>query len=266
MMVFPQIDPIAIHIGDFGIRWYALAYIAGILLGWWVAKKLLKGPMASLGISDERIDDFSTWAVLGIVLGGRIGYVLFYNFGYFLENPLSAFMVWEGGMSFHGGALGVILAIFLFTWRHKINVLSFGDVICAVVPFGLLFGRIANFVNGELVGRSTSPDFPLAMVFPHVDDLPRHPSQLYEAFGEGLVLLCLLQWAAWTSRLPQYPGAIAGLFLGGYGLARFLVEFTREPDAQLGLLSLGMSMGQWLCVPMIVVGFGLFAWARFKKV
>ncbi len=265
MMVFPQIDPIAIHIGDFGIHWYALAYIAGIIGGWWLVKRLLKGPMAVTGIPPEKIDDFSTWAVIGIVLGGRFGYVLFYNLPFFLDHPESVLMLWQGGMSFHGGALGVIIAIFLFSWRHKFNVLSFGDAICAVVPLGLLLGRLANFVNGELVGRATSADFPLAMVFPHVDDLPRHPSQLYEAFGEGLILLCLLQWAAWKTRAPYYPGLISGLFLGGYGVARFLVEFSREPDAQLGLLSLGMSMGQWLCVPMILVGFGLVAWAIFKK-
>lgn len=265
MMVFPQFDPVAIHLGDFGVRWYALAYIAGILLGWYVAKRLVMGPMKSTGIDPERMDDFSTWTVLGIVLGGRLGYVLFYNLPYFLDHPSHIFQLWEGGMAFHGGALGVIIAIILFCWRHKINILSLGDVVCAVVPFGLLFGRLANFINGELVGRPTSADFPLAMVFPHIDDLPRHPSQLYEAFGEGLVLLCLLQWAAWKTKLPEYKGAISGMFLAGYGVARFCVEFTREPDVQLGLLSFGLSMGQWLCVPMILAGLGFFSWAILKK-
>lgn len=265
MMVFPHFDPVAIHIGDFGIRWYALAYIAGILLGWWVIKRLYEGPFKHTGLKGVDIDDFSTWAVLGIVFGGRIGYVLFYDWPRFAHNPIEALAIWEGGMSFHGGALGTIAAIFIFCWLRKLPVLSFGDTLTSVVPFGLMFGRLANFINGELVGRPTSADFPLAMIFPHVDALPRHPSQLYEAFAEGLVLLCILQFAAWKTKLPLYPGAIAGLFLCGYGLARFLVEYTREPDAQLGYLSLGLSMGQWLCVPMMLIGFGLFAWARFSK-
>lgn len=265
MMTFPQIDPIALHIGDFGVRWYALAYIAGILIGWWVIHKLYKGPFRHTGLEPKHIDDFSTWAVLGIVLGGRIGYVLFYNFERFLENPLSALAIWEGGMAFHGGALGTVLAIILFCLIKKLPMLSFADALTSVVPFGLCFGRLANFINGELVGRPASPDFPFAMVFPHVDALPRHPSQLYEAFAEGLLLLAILQYAAWKTRLPAYPGAISGLFLGLYGLFRFLIEFTREPDAHIGFLSLGLSMGQWLCVPMMIVGFGLFAWARFLK-
>lgn len=265
MMVFPDIDPVALAIGPVSIRWYALAYIAGIVLGWWALRKLLAGPFRHVGVPAAKIDDFITWAVIGIVLGGRVGYVLFYNFPYFLENPLSIFAVWEGGMAFHGGALGVILALFLFAWRHQFSAVSFGDALVTVVPFGLLFGRIANFINGELVGRPTGADFPFSMVFPHVDALPRHPSQLYEAAGEGLLLLVMLQYAAWKTILPHYKGAIAGLFLAGYGIIRFAIEFTRMPDIQLGFLAFGLTMGQLLCIPMILAGVGLMLWSRSRK-
>lgn len=264
MMTFPQIDPVALHIGSFGIRWYALAYIAGILAGWAVFKKLLAGPFAHTNIPPVRVDEFSNWAVLGIVLGGRIGYCLFYNPVYYLGHPLEILALWEGGMSFHGGAAGVIIALFAFSAVNKINALSFGDALVCVVPFGLFFGRLANFINGELVGRVTTPDMPFAMIFPHIDALPRHPSQLYEAFGEGLLLFAVLILCALKTRLPRYPGAIGGLFLAGYGVIRFAIEFTREPDVQLGFLAGGMSMGQLLCIPMLVCGLGLTLWARFR--
>lgn len=265
MMTFPQIDPVALHIGDFGIRWYALAYIAGILLGWYVFKKLLAGPFRHTGIPAAKVDDFSTWAVLGIVLGGRIGYCLFYSPEYYLAHPLEILALWQGGMSFHGGAAGVIIALFAFCARNGLNALSFGDALTVIVPFGLFFGRLANFINGELVGRVTTADMPFAMVFPHIDALPRHPSQLYEAFGEGVVLFSILIFLALKTRLPQFPGAIAGVFLAGYGVIRFIIEFTREPDIQLGFLAGGMTMGQILCIPMVLAGVGLTVWARLRK-
>lgn len=252
---FPAIDPVLISIGPLAIRWYSLAYIAGILLGWRYIVSLTR---QKPGMIDEpAIDDLIVWLVLGIILGGRLGYVLFYKPGYYLANPLEAAYVWQGGMSFHGGALGVILAMALFSRKRGIAFLPLADMVVCAVPIGLFFGRIANFINGELFGRPT--DVPWAVVFPRGGPEPRHPSQLYESFLEGLVLFLILT-ALWRyTRLYERPGAMGGVFLMGYGAFRFFVEFFREPDAHLGYLVSGATMGQFLSLPMIVFGLWLVA-------
>lgn len=257
---FPNIDPFVFQIGGFGVRWYALAYIAGLLLGWWMMRSMAR--KASGWVTAEAVDDFLTWATLGVILGGRLGYVIFYKPLYYLQNPSEILMVWEGGMAFHGGLIGVIVAIALFAWKRSIPVLHLGDLVCGVVPIGLFFGRIANFINGELFGRPTNPeDVPWAMVFPHGGPLARHPSQIYEALLEGLVLLIIVQIVWRTPALRARHGLVAGVFLAGYGLARFIVEFFRQPDAHLGFLYAGATMGQMLSLPMILAGLGLIGWA-----
>ena len=251
---YPNIDPVLIEIGPFAIRWYALAYIVGLVLGWRYAFVLAR--RSPFGITAQQIDDFLVWVTLGVVLGGRLGYVLFYKPAYYLANPLEIFAVWHGGMSFHGGALGVILGIVIYCRRHGIPILAFGDVVVCVVPIGLFFGRIANFINGELFGRPS--DVPWAMIFPHDPlQVPRHPSQLYEASLEGLVLLAVLSFLFFRTPLRERPGAISGAFLLGYGLCRIVSEFFREPDAHLGYLFFGVTMGQLLSLPLIAVGLFL---------
>lgn len=259
MLEFPQIDPIAIQIGPLAIRWYALAYIAGIVLGWRLLRRLAEA--APRAATTEQVDDYITWATLGIIIGGRLGYVLFYRPGHYIFHPLEALMVWQGGMAFHGGALGVIIATLIFARRNKLNPLAFGDRIAVVVPIGLFFGRIANFINGELWGRAA--DVPWAMVFP-ADRLqiPRHPSQLYQAGLEGLALfaLMLILWSMPANRAR--PGLLTGALLAGYGAARLVGEFFREPDAHLGFLLAGATMGQLLSLPMVLVGLWLIRRAR----
>ncbi len=213
----------------------------------------------------EQVDSFLTWATLGVVLGGRIGYVLFYKPLYYLNDPLEIFKVWQGGMSFHGGATGVIVAIIVFSRRYKLNLLSVGDTICVVTPIGLFFGRIANFINGELFGRPAPEDLPWAMVFPTGGPLARHPSQLYEAGLEGILLFCLLHLCWRNQALRNRPGLLAGVFLIGYGLARSIAEFFRQPDPQLGFLWGGATMGQLLSIPLIVAGGILIARAKPRQ-
>jgi phosphatidylglycerol:prolipoprotein diacylglycerol transferase len=254
---FPAIDPVAISIGPIAIRWYALAYIVGLLIGWRYCLSLAKRPPHLVDRQD--VDDFLVWATLGVVLGGRIGYVLFYKPGYYVFHPLEALYVWHGGMSFHGGALGVTIAILLFTRARKIMVFAFSDIIAEAIPIGLLFGRIANFINGELFGRPTQVSW--GMVFPYGGSLPRHPSQLYEAFCEG-ILLFLVLFAAERLGARQRPGIVTGLFLTGYAVARMSGEVFREPDAQLGYLVFGTTMGQLLSVPLLVVGVAIILWAQ----
>ncbi len=251
MLTYPEIDPIALQLGPLAIRWYALAYISGILLGMTYMSHLLKR-MADPPLEKKQLEDLLLWSVLGIILGGRIGYVLFYNLPFYLEHPQEIVQVWHGGMAFHGGMAGLILAFFLYTKRHGKPFLPVMDLAAAAAPIGLFFGRLANFINGELYGRVT--DAPLGMVFPGGGDLPRHPSQLYEAGLEGLLLFLTIFLLVRYARALEKPGLLGGVFLAGYGLARFTVEWFREPDAQLGLLSLGLSMGQWLSVPMILLG------------
>ena len=258
-MPFPDIDPVMVRVGPLAIRWYAMAYLAGLIGGWKYMRWLVARP--PFAMKGEQVDDFLVWATLGTVLGGRVGYVLFYNLPQYLDHPLDVFAVWQGGMSFHGGALGVILGIFLYSLRNRLSILAVGDVVCTVVPLGLFFGRIANFINGELFGRAAPEDLPWAMVFPHGGPIARHPSQLYEAGLEGLVLGLLL-FVLW--RLPKVrmqAGTISGVFLAGYGLARIVSEFFRQPDAQLGFLWGGATMGQIWSIPLVLVGAGLAVWA-----
>ena len=264
VLPFPAIDPVLISIGPFAIRWYALAYIVGILVGWFYARAIIAAPRlwggpAPLTVVD--FDDLVIWITLGIIVGGRTGYVLFYNFPHFAAHPIEIVQLWNGGMSFHGGFLGCVVAIGLFGLFRGLSVLSLGDVTTAVAPIGLFLGRIANFINGELWGRPT--DVPWAMVFPNGGPLPRHPSQLYEATLEGLVLLVVLGVLVQLGALRR-PGLVTGAFALGYGIARIICEMFREPDAQLGFLWGGLTMGMLLCIPLILAGIVLLgmAWRR----
>jgi phosphatidylglycerol:prolipoprotein diacylglycerol transferase len=260
---FPMIDPVALQIGPLAIRWYGLAYFAGILIGWRYARRLVSNERLWGGrpapITPTQIDDFLLWATLGIILGGRIGYALFYEPGAYLSDPLSLFRIWEGGMSFHGGLAGTILAIVLFSWKNRIPVLSLLDVSAAVTPIGLFFGRIANFINGELYGRAS--DVPWAMVFPNGGPVPRHPSQLYEAALEGVVLFIALRILTHRFGSLARPGLTGGAFIASYGLARITVEFFREPDPQLGEIVGFLTMGMLLSIPMVMIGAVAMAWA-----
>ncbi|MHB2167060.1 prolipoprotein diacylglyceryl transferase [Alsobacter sp. R-9] len=259
---FPVIDPVLVQVGPFAIRWYALAYIAGLIGGWLYARRLAADAALWGGRprpTVEDLDDLLVYAALGVVLGGRIGYVLFYNLDFFLQHPGEALAVWKGGMSFHGGLIGCGLAMLLLAKRRGLPLTSLSDVACAVVPLGLGLGRIANFINAELWGRPT--DVPWAMVFPNAGPLPRHPSQLYEATLEGLVLLVVL-WLAIRAGALKRPGLVSGLFGMGYGLARIVCEFFREPDPQLGFLMGGATMGMLLSLPLVAAGLVLVLRAR----
>ncbi len=247
---FPDIDPIIFQIGPFAVRWYALAYISGLLGAWWYMRWLVARPPHAA--TRDEVDDFITWAMLGVVLGGRLGYVLFYKPEFYLANPLEALKVWEGGMSFHGGLLGVAFVTVLFARRRGIALLPFADALAAAAPIGLFLGRLANFINGELYGRVT--EVPWAVVFPRGGDFPRHPSQIYEAALEGLVLFVVLHLLWRSDAVRARPGTLAGVFLLGYGLARAVVELFRQPDTYIGLLLGGTTMGQWLSAPMMAVG------------
>lgn len=255
---FPDIDPIAFEVGSLVVRWYSLAYLAGFLLGWRYALKLC-GYQGSKRPNKTDIDDFLPWAVLGVILGGRIGYVLFYQPALYAANPLDALKVWEGGMAFHGGAMGVIIALLVYAWKRKIELLRLSDIVCAVVPIGLFFGRIANFINGELFGRATEQ--PWGVVFPHGGLLPRHPSQIYEAILEGAVLFFILNVLA---RKKLEPGMVTGAFLAGYAAFRMFVEQFREPDAHIGFIVGQISMGQVLSIPMFALGVGVMGYAVMK--
>jgi len=258
---YPNIDPIIFQIGPVAIRWYALAYIVGLMLGIWHLRRLSRTIPAFMKEIDA--DDFLTWATLGVILGGRLGYILFYKFGFYLENPMYMLYVWQGGMSFHGGFLGVVIAGILFTRKRNIDPFRFADALACAAPIGLFFGRIANFINGELVGRVT--DVPWAMVFPNAGPLARHPSQLYEATLEGAALFIVvnLMWRRETFR--NRPGATTGVFIAGYALARSSVEMFRQPDAHLGFLLFGSTMGQLLSVPMFLAGAYLIFRAKPAK-
>lgn len=253
---FPSFNPIAISLGPFAVRWYALAYIGGIVFGWLYARAMIRNERLWGGpapISLLQMDDFILWVTLGIILGGRTGYVLFYNLPFFMEHPAAIFKLWEGGMSFHGGFLGCVVAVMWFARRNDIPILSLGDITTAVGPIGLFLGRIANFINGELWGRPADPGLPWAMIFPTGGDVPRHPSQLYEAGMEGILLFTVLAVMIRFGALRR-PGLILGSFILIYGLARIAGEHFREPDPQLGFLWGGLTMGMLLSIPMLIVG------------
>jgi phosphatidylglycerol:prolipoprotein diacylglycerol transferase len=260
VLLFPQFDPVLVHLGPFVIRWYALAYIASLLIGWWLMRRLAALPPAVA--NHAQVDDFLTWATLGVVLGGRLGYVLFYQPSRFLAAPWEIPFLWQGGMSFHGGMLGVAVAIIWFCRRQGIPILGFADRIAVVAPIGLGLGRIANFINGELWGRPAPDWLPWAMIFPNAGPLPRHPSQIYQALLEGAVLLTVMLVLVRRPALRARFGLLSGVFLLGYGLARITGEMFRQPDPFLGFLYAGATMGQLLSVPMVLAGLWLIARAR----
>ena len=252
------------EIGPLTIRFYALAYIFGIFGAYWLVRKMLRQPGAPM--AERHTDDLLFYAMLGVILGGRLGYVLFYGLGYYLENPASIFKLWDGGMSFHGGVVGVVVAIWWVTRRESLSFLRVCDYVACAVPWGMLLGRLANFVNGELWGRVT--EVPWAIIFPASGTLdPRHPSQLYQAGLEGALLLGVMAYIFWRTDKRYYPGWLVGLFTLGIGLARFVSEFFRQPDEQLSELALrsGLSMGQWLTIPMIVLGLWLLWTAKARR-
>ena len=259
-MPFPQIDPVAFHLGPLVVHWYGLAYVAGIL-GWWQYSLLLTKKFSL--IDKKMIDDFLAWAIVGVILGGRLGYVLFYNPEKYITNPIEIFEVWKGGMAFHGGLLGVVVVTAIYTYRCRIYSLNFSDLACCGVPIGLFFGRLANFINGELYGRIT--DSPWGMIFPNGGPLPRYPSQLYEAFLEGVVLFLLLAYGAFYTRWPHRRGFLTGVFLAGYGMGRIVAEFYREADAFLGYFQGGLTMGQLLSFPVLIFGVFLIVRALLRK-
>lgn len=254
MLIHPQFDPVAIQLGPLAVRWYGLMYLLGFALFAWLGRRRA----AAAGLDARAIDDLLFYGVVGVILGGRLGYVLFYKPAYYLAHPLEILAVWTGGMSFHGGFLGVLIAIGLYAHRTGRSWLALTDFIAPLVPLGLAAGRLGNFINGELPGRVT--DVPWAMVFPQFDLLPRHPSQLYQFALEGLLLFALL-WR--YSARPRPNGAVSAVFLIGYGAFRFIAEFGREPDSFLGLIAFGLSMGQWLSPPMIAAG--LWLWQRAHR-
>jgi len=255
MLVHPDIDPIAFSVGPLAVRWYGLMYLLGFAAGWWLGTHRIRKGVAP--VTRQQFDDLIFLAVLGVILGGRLGYILFYKPGHYFSHPLEILAVWQGGMSFHGGLLGVMAAMVIAARRHRIEYLRLMDFVAPLVPLGIAAGRMGNFINGELWGRVT--DVPWGMVFRGAGDAPRHPSQLYQFAGEGLALFFIL-W--WFSSRPRLKGQVSALFLMGYGALRFLAEFAREPDAFLGYLAMGMTMGQWLCLPMIIAGMALWVWSR----
>ncbi len=263
MLVHPQFDPIAIQIGPLGIHWYGLMYLLGFALFFLLG--LYRCRQTWRGVTRTDLEDLLFYGMVGVIVGGRLGFVLFYQPEFYLTHPLNIFYVWEGGMSAHGGFIGVICAILLFSWLKKLSPLTVGDFVAPLVPLGFFFGRMGNFINGELWGRVADQSLPWAMIFPQAgDEVPRHPSQLYEAGIEGLLLFAVV----WIYSLkPRPKGAVSGMFFLVYGLGRFIVEFFREPDSYLGLQALSLSRGQWLCVPMILAGIAFLAYAyRQKKV
>lgn len=259
--VFPR----GFYIGPIFIHYYALAYILGLLAGWKLVQHL--AARAPIAATRQQVDDFLTWAVLGVILGGRAGYVLFYQPGYYFSHPAAIPAVWDGGMSFHGGFLGVTIAILLFCWKHRINPIRFADRIAVAVPIGLFLGRLGNFDNGELWGRPAPKGFPLAMIYPHDPyQLPRYPSELIEATLEGIVLFCILLACSRSAAIRAKTGMLTGFFLVGYGIARITAEFFREPDPFLGFLPFGATMGQVLSIPMVMAGICFIFYARRSRV
>ena len=258
MLIHPQFDPIAIAIGPLAVRWYGLMYLLGFLMFLFLGRKRAK----QQGWYPQELDDLLFYGVLGVVIGGRLGQVIFYEPGYYFSHPLEILQVWKGGMSFHGGFLGVFAAMMFYARKSGRSLLQVTDFVVPLVPPGLATGRIGNFINGELWGRVAPADLPWAMIFPQVDNLPRHPSQLYQAAGEGLALFFIL-W--WFSAKPRPRGAVSGAFLVGYGVFRFIAEYFRTPDEGIFGLSYTVSMGQWLSLPMVLAGAGLMVWAYRRR-
>jgi phosphatidylglycerol:prolipoprotein diacylglycerol transferase len=263
MIEFPDINPIAFSLGPFDVRWYALSYLAGFLIGWqyvlYLSGLSKTEPSYKKDINKTDVDDFLPWGILGVIFGGRLGYILFYQTDMIWLNPLEIPAVWNGGMSFHGGFIGVMVSIFAFAKSRSLPLLKFSDLIACAAPIGLFFGRIANFVNGELFGRTT--DVSWGFVFPRGGDLARHPSQLYEALLEGLLLTIILFVMVHFQKVRNKPGLLSGVFISGYALARFICEFFREPDLHIGFIYKDMTMGQILCIPMMLCGIGLIIFA-----
>ena len=258
MLTHPNFDPIVFSIGPLAVRWYGVMYLLAFASVWWLGTRRIKAGLAP--VTRAQLEDMLFAGIVGVILGGRLGYVLFYKPDYYFSHPLEIFAVWQGGMSFHGGFLGVLAAMAYVARRQRVNWWDLMDFVAPLVPIGLAAGRLGNFINGELWGRIT--DLPWGMLFRGAGDLPRHPSQLYQMALEGLALFALL-W--WFSSRPRPRGQVSALFLVGYGLARFIGEFAREPDAFLGLLAFGLSMGQWLSLPMLIAGIALFWWSRKQR-
>ena len=255
VLLFPNLDPVALQIGPLAIRWYALAYIAGIVLSWRLMRYLVaRTPVIA---TSTQVDDFVSWATLGVVLGGRLGYCLFYQPSMYLADPIAILKVWTGGMSFHGGMLGVAIAVVWFCRHLRIPILGFADRLAVCAPIGLGLGRIANFINGELWGRPASPSLPWAMIFPRADAVPRHPSQIYQALMEGLILFVIMFMLSRREAIRMRFGTLTGIFLIGYAIARIIGEMFREPDDFLGFLWFGATMGQLLSIPMLLAGLWL---------
>lgn len=258
MLIHPDIDPVAFSLGPLAVRWYGLMYLAGFAASWWLGTRRIAANLAP--VTRAQFDDLLFLALLGVILGGRLGYVLFYKPLHYAANPLEILAIWQGGMSFHGGLLGVMLAMAFAARRHRVDYLRLMDFVAPLVPLGIAAGRMGNFINGELYGRIT--DVPWGMVFRSADEAPRHPSQLYQFALEGLALFALL-W--WFSSRPRLRGQVSALFLMGYGAFRFIAEFAREPDMHLGLLAFSLTMGQWLSLPMMLGGVALFAWSTRRE-
>ena len=266
LLTYPHIDPVLIHLGPLAVRWYALAYVGGVFIGWYLLKTLnarTTPAWPTPEMDKKALDETITYAILGIVLGGRLFYVLFYNLPFFLTHPIDIFKIWQGGMSFHGGLFGMAAAMALFCHKYHVRFLRLMDMLCVCAPIGIGFGRLANFINGELWGRVT--DSPLGMVFPTGGPLPRYPSQLFEAASEGLLLFAIMLLLAFATKLRDKPGALSGLFLLGYAAARLTVENFREPDPQLGFLWDGFTMGQLLSLPLVALGLFLLWRARRER-
>ena len=260
MIEFPNINPVALDLGLLQIRWYAISYVTGILLSWFFILKIIK--IKKIDIDNQTISELISNCIIGIILGGRLGYVIFYNYEYFSNNLLEIFKVWNGGMSFHGGLIGVIIAVIYTSKTSKTSLMLLADLVAVVSPVGIFFGRIANFVNGELYGRVTT--HPFGIIFPNGGNIPRHPSQLYEAFFEGFLLFLILLLLLQFKKIIKSSGILTGCFISIYGFFRFFIEFFREPDNHIGLLYLDLSMGQFLCLPMILIGvfFIMFSYKR----
>jgi len=254
VLIHPSIDPVIFSFGIIQIRWYGLAYVLGFLLGIYLIKKINRNDQKK--IENKIIDDFFIWSIIGVILGGRIGYVLFYQTTSIFTNPINILYIWKGGMSFHGGLIGIIIAIWFFSKKNSVNFFQLSDLVSSVAPIGLFLGRLANFINVELYGKIT--DFPLAIIYPSVDQLPRHPSQLYEAFFEGIVLFIILKYYKKKNYNKNNFGSITFLFLILYGIFRFFIEFLREPDEHIGLLFNFISMGQLLSIPLIILGVVIY--------